>query len=100
MANSKKLFVGNISHSMNNDDLKKVFEPFGEVLSAQIVMDRETGRSRGFGFVEMENNRAADDAIKALNDKEVAGRNITVNEAKPRDNGKPNHRSFHKQRER
>lgn len=84
MANNKKLYVGNIAHSMDNNDLKEAFEAHGEVVSAQIIMDRETGRSKGFGFVEMGDNDQAQAAIDTMNGAEVAGRPLTVNEARPR----------------
>jgi len=84
VASNKKLYVGNISHDLNNDDLKSSFEPFGEVVSAQIIMDRDTGRSKGFGFVEMSSEDEAQAAIDGLNGTEVAGRTLTVNEARPR----------------
>lgn len=83
MANNKKLYVGNISHDLDNNDLKDTFQPFGDVSSAQIIMDRDTGRSKGFGFVEMGDEDQAQAAIDALNGTEVAGRTLTVNEARP-----------------
>ena len=83
MANTNKLYVGNISYDLNNDSLKSVFEEHGEVVSARIVMDRETNRSKGFGFVEMGDNDSAQKAIDALNGSEVSGRQLTVNEARP-----------------
>ena len=82
---STKLFVGSLPWTVNDDSLKETFELHGNVLSAKVVMDRTTGRSRGFGFVEMESSEDAQKAIRALNDKELKGRNIVVNEAKPRD---------------
>ena len=81
---STKLFVGSLPWSVSDDKLKETFEKHGTVLSAKIVTDRETGRSRGFGFVEMENSSDASKAIKALNETEIDGRNIVVNEAKAR----------------
>lgn len=80
---SKKLYVGNLSHDLNNNDLQQLFETHGNVVSAQIIMDRETGRSKGFGFVEMGSAKEAQEAIDALNGKEVHGRALTVNEARP-----------------
>lgn len=80
------IFVSNLSFRLNNDELKNVFDEFGEVTSAKIVTDRETGRSRGFGFVEMSNDSEANIAIETLNGKEVKGRNISVSVAKPREN--------------
>ena len=81
---STKLFVGSLPWSVSDDKLKETFEKHGTVLSAKIVTDRETGRSRGFGFVEMESSSDATNAIKALNESEIDGRNIVVNEAKAR----------------
>ena len=80
----KKIFVGNFSFSLSEGDLRSMFEPFGAVDSATVVMDRATGRSRGFGFVEMPNNEEAEKAIAALNGKESGGRQLTVNEARPK----------------
>jgi RNA recognition motif-containing protein len=81
----KKLYVGNLSFSVTNADLEDLFAPFGEVRSAQVVEDRQTGRSRGFGFVEMTSDTDALSAIDALHDQEHGGRRLTVNEAKPRE---------------
>jgi RNA recognition motif-containing protein len=81
---STKLFVGSLPWSISDATLKETFEKHGSVLSAKIIMDRDTNRSRGFGFVEMENPTDATKAIKALNDSEIDGRNIVVNEAKSR----------------
>ena len=81
---STKLFVGSLPWSVDDDALQSAFQPHGEVVSAKVVKDRETGRSRGFGFVEMEDSTAANNAIRALNNSELNGRNIVVNEAKPR----------------
>ena len=81
---STKLFVGSLPWSVNDQKLKETFEQHGTVLSAKIITDRDTQRSRGFGFVEMENSTDASKAIKALNDSEIDGRNIVVNEAKAR----------------
>jgi RNA recognition motif-containing protein len=80
-----KLYVGNLSFSTNEQRLREIFEAHGEVASATIVMDRETGRPRGFGFVEMNDDEAAKAAIEALNGQNVDGRDLTVNEAKPRE---------------
>lgn len=82
-----KLYVGNLSFSTSEGQLHSLFEPFGAVASASLVMDRETGRPRGFGFVEMPNDAEAKAAITALNGKNVDGRDLTVNEAKPREGG-------------
>ena len=79
---STKLFVGSLPWAINDQTLKEAFEAHGSVVSAKVVTDRATGRSRGFGFVEMENAEDAQKAIKALNDSELGGRNIVVNEAK------------------
>lgn len=80
-----KLYVGNLTYDLNNSALEGLFTPFGEVRSAQVVMDRDTGRSKGFGFVEMADTAAATAAIEALNGKQVGGRALTVNEARPRE---------------
>lgn len=81
---STKLFVGSLPWSVDDEELKQAFEKQGTVVSAKVVKDRDTGRSRGFGFVEMENSSDAKNAIKALNESELNGRNIVVNEAKAR----------------
>lgn len=86
MAN-KKLFVGSLSFDVDQDSLRKAFEEFGTVVSAQVIMDRETGRSRGFGFVEMETLDEAQAAIKGLDGQSIAGRNVVVNAAK--ENNRP-----------
>src|SRR5207237_7367510 len=80
----KKLYVGNLTYGVTDSTLLQMFEPHGTVQSAQIIMDRESGRSKGFGFVEMGSDQEAQTAIQALNGKEVDGRSLTVNEAKPR----------------
>ena len=86
----KKIFVGNLSFNMTEGELRSLFEPYGSVESVLIVTDRNTGRSRGFGFVEMSDNTAADQAIAALNGKDQGGRTLTVNEARPKmDRGGP-----------
>ena len=82
---STKLFVGSLPWSIDERALQSAFEAHGAVVSAKIIKDRDTGRSRGFGFVEMENSSDAQSAIKALHQSEFNGRNIIVNEAKPRD---------------
>lgn len=82
---STKLYVGNISFNTTNQDLNDLFGAIGTVESANVVEDRETGRSRGFGFVEMASKEDADNAIAQLNGKEVDGRELKVNEAKPRE---------------
>lgn len=80
-----KLYVGNLTYSATNATLETMFAEFGEIRSAQVVMDRDTGRSKGFGFVELASDQSAKAAIAALNGKEVDGRALTVNEAKPRE---------------
>jgi RNA recognition motif-containing protein len=84
---SKKLYVGNLGYGVTDSDLVKLFEPHGTVESAQVIMDRDTGRSKGFGFVEMKTAQEAQAAITALNGQEVDGRALTVNEARPRSEG-------------
>jgi RNA recognition motif-containing protein len=81
----RKLYVGNLGYSVTNSDLEKMFEPHGTVQSAQVIMDRDTGRSKGFGFVEMGSDQEAQTAIAALNGKDLEGRQLTVNEARPRE---------------
>jgi RNA recognition motif-containing protein len=80
-----KLYVGNLSWSVNDQALEALFSQFGRVKSAQVMQDRDTGRSRGFGFVEMVDANEARQAIEALNDKEHEGRPLVVNEARPRE---------------
>ncbi len=80
-----KLYVGNLVYSMTDSDLEKMFAEFGSVQSAQVIMDRDTGRSKGFGFVEMSNGTEATAAINAMNGKEIEGRKLTVNEARPKE---------------
>jgi RNA recognition motif-containing protein len=79
------LYVGNLAYGVTDSDLQTMFAPFGTVQSAQVIMDRDTGRSKGFGFVEMSNSNEATAAINGLNGKEVDGRQLTVNEARPRE---------------
>ncbi len=79
------VYVGNLSYQMSESGLKDVFSEFGSVDSAKIITDRDTGRSKGFGFIEMPNNEEAQAAISALEGKEIDGRNLKVNEAKPRE---------------
>lgn len=78
------IYVGNLPWGTAEDDLRSAFEAYGEVTSAKVITDRETGRSRGFGFVEMSDNGAAQSAIDGLNEKDFQGRNLRVNEARPR----------------
>lgn len=84
---STKLYVGNLSFRVTDDDLFEHFSQAGTVESANVVMDRETGRSRGFGFVQMGNDDEANAAIAQFNGQEYDGRNMVVNEARPRENG-------------
>jgi RNA recognition motif-containing protein len=81
----KKLYVGNLSYNVTSSSLEDLFTPYGAVRSAQVINDRDTGRSKGFGFVEMEDDNAAREAIKGLHETEHDGRPLTVNEAKPRE---------------
>ena len=80
----KNIFVGNLSFNTNEDELRTLFEPFGQVDRISIMTDRDTGRSRGFGFVEMASNEDGEKAITALNGSQVGGRTINVNEARPK----------------
>ncbi len=80
-----KLYVGNLSYDVANSDLEEMFTPYGAVRSAQVIMDRDTGRSKGFGFVEMTADHEANAAISALNGRDHNGRALTVNQAKPRE---------------
>ncbi|MFZ4654695.1 MAG: RNA recognition motif domain-containing protein [Methylococcaceae bacterium] len=80
-----KLYVGNLSYDVNNSELEQMFTPFGTVQSASIITDRETGRSKGFGFVEMGSDQEAQAAINDLHGKDIGGRSLTVNEARPRE---------------
>ena len=81
----RKLYCGNLSYNMSSSDLEDLFSQFGTVASAQVISDRDTGRSKGFGFVEMGTDEEAQAAIEGLNDTEQSGRRITVNEARPRE---------------
>lgn len=83
----KKLYVGNLAYSVTDSALQQMFEAFGSVASAQVIMDRDTGRSKGFGFVEMGSDQEAQAAIAGMNGKEVDGRSLTVNEARPKTEG-------------
>jgi RNA recognition motif-containing protein len=82
---SKKLYVGNLTYNVNESDLEALFAPFGTVQSAQVIVDRDTNRSKGFAFVEMSTESEAQAAIQGLNGRDHGGRNLTVNEAKPRE---------------
>ena len=83
---AKKLYVGNLAHEITNNELQDIFEPHGSVISAQVIVDRDTSRSKGFGFVEMSSEDEAQAAIDALNAKDVQGRALKVNIAHPREN--------------
>ncbi|MFZ5425710.1 MAG: RNA recognition motif domain-containing protein [Thermodesulfobacteriota bacterium] len=83
------IYVGNLSYSTRDEDLRQLYEQFGEVSAARVVMDRETGRSRGFGFVEMPDNAAGAKAIEQTNGTDFMGRNLKVNESQPRSNDGP-----------
>jgi RNA recognition motif-containing protein len=82
---AKKVYVGNLAYDVTDRDLQSLFEPHGTVQSAQVIMDRDTGRSKGFGFVEMNSDQEAQTAIAALNGQESNGRALTVDEARPRE---------------
>jgi cold-inducible RNA-binding protein len=81
------IYVGNVSYRMTEDELRAAFEAYGEVESARVITDRETGRSKGFAFVEMPDSEQAQKAIEELNGSEIGGRQVTVNEARPRTEG-------------
>jgi RNA recognition motif-containing protein len=81
----KKLYVGNLSYSVDNAQLEEMFSKFGQVHSAEVIQDRDTGRSKGFGFVEMADDNMAREAIDGLNNRESDGRPMTVNEARPKE---------------
>lgn len=83
------IYVGNLPYSLTEDELRAAFSEFGEVSSVNIIMDRVSGQSKGFGFVEMPDNSEADEAIKALNESALNGRNIKVNQARPRGERSP-----------
>src|SRR5690348_12065009 len=82
----KKLYVGNLSYNVDSSELEQLFGQYGQVQSAEVINDRETGRSKGFGFVEMANDDEAQKAIDALNGQQHGGRALTVNEARPKEN--------------
>lgn len=88
------MYVGNLSFSVTEDDLKAVFSEFGEVVSVNIIKDKYSGKSKGFGFVEMPDNSEADKAIKSLNGSNLQGRDIKVNQATPRGERSPRRRGF------
>jgi len=83
------IYVGNLPYTTSDDDLRSFFDEYGTVDSARIIMDRESGRSKGFGFVEMSNANEANAAIEALNGRDMGGRALTVNEARPREERGP-----------
>jgi RNA recognition motif-containing protein len=83
----KKLYVGNLGYGVTDSDLQKMFAAHGTVESAQVIMDRDTGRSKGFGFVEMASDQEAQAAIQALSGSDAGGRQLTVNEARPKPEG-------------
>jgi RNA recognition motif-containing protein len=87
-----RIYVGNLPYTVTDDELRELFSEFGELASAEVITDKYSGRSKGFGFVEMPNNTEADQAIKSLNDAAVKGRKLTVNEAKPRTERPPQRR--------
>ncbi len=88
------LYVGNLDYGVSSDDLQDLFEEFGVVLSAKVITDRDTKRSKGFGFVEMENDGEAQNAIEELDGAEYEGRTIKVNVARPRENRNQRDRSY------
>jgi len=88
------IYAGNLSYEVTEEDLKKAFEAFGEVESIKIIKDRYTDRSKGFGFVEMPDNRNAQSAIEGLNGTELKGRKILVNKARPRTERRDNRRGY------
>lgn len=79
-----RIYVGNLPYSVTDEELRETFAEFGELASAEVIKDKFSGQSKGFGFVEMPNDSEADQAIKALNDQPLKGRKLTVNEARPR----------------
>jgi len=88
------IYVGNLSYSMTDEDLRDLCAEFGEVTSANVIMDKFSGQSKGFGFVEMPQQADAEAAIKALNDQDVKGRRIKVNQARPKEERAPRRRRF------
>lgn len=81
----KNIYVGNLAYTVTDDELRDAFAAFGDVARAKVIMDRDTGRSKGFGFVEMPDDGQAQSAIDGLNDQPIGGRNVRVNEARPRE---------------
>ena len=86
---AKNIYVGNLPWSATEDDVRQRFQQYGDVTSVKLIADRVTGRPRGFGFVEMDDDGAADEAIQALDGADFGGRNLKVNEAQPRENKRP-----------
>ncbi len=82
------IYVGNLSFGVTEEDLRQAFDPFGQISSVKVITDRNTGRSKGFGFVDMPNNAEAQSAISGLNGKELQGRSLKVDEARPRSEGR------------
>jgi len=82
---AKKLYVGNLAFSVTDDELQQAFASFGNIMSARVVMDRMTGRSKGFGFVEIEDDAQADEAVNKMNGQTIGGRPVRVSEAKPQE---------------
>lgn len=82
---NNKLYVGNLAYSVRDNDLEQAFSEFGQVVSAKVMMERDTGRSKGFGFVEMSSEAEAQAAINGLNEQQLGGRNLMVNVARPRE---------------
>ena len=82
------IYVGNLSYEVNEEDVRQAFDPFGQISSVRVITDRDTGRSKGFGFVEMPNDAEVQSAISSLNGKELQGRSLKVNEARPRSEGR------------
>jgi len=82
------IYVGNLSFDVTEEDVRQAFAPFGQISSVRVITDRDTGRSKGFGFVEMPDNAEAQSAISGLNGKELQGRSLKVNEARPRSEGR------------
>jgi len=89
-----KLYIGNLAFSMTEENLKKAFAEFGEIEEASLIVDKFSGRSKGFGFITFKDEESAKKAIAAMNDKELEGRNLKVNEAKPREEGDRPRRNF------
>lgn len=97
---TKKLYVGNLAHEIDDGELQEIFESHGSVSSAKVIVDRDTMRSRGFGFVEMASEQEAQSAIEALDGQEVKGRPLTVNIARPKENRSSSSRpSYNRDRE-